>query len=172
LRPNQASPGTGDGDEERAARHTSTTSSTPVVSDQAAHKKFQPLLEPLGERHAPDCTKTSPTRGDARATTCRIHQSGIGRLHPERGAPFQLQLVARHDRQQIRGLVASRMADPIVELRPSIRVQGHRENQDAVVFEHTAHFAEDPSVILNVLDDIKGTDKVNSDREWQCIDSA
>jgi hypothetical protein len=69
-------------------------------------------------------------------------------LHPERGALFDVQLIARHDRQQVRRGVAARMADPIIELRPEIRKQGHGTNQDAVVPEDATHFAEDAPVIL------------------------
>src|ERR1700722_8131768 len=52
------------------------------------------------------------------------------------------------------------MADTIVELRPSIRMQGDGTNEAPIVLQHPAQFGEEPPIVLNVLDDIKGTDEI------------
>src|SRR3984957_7231398 len=65
------------------------------------------------------------------------------------------------------------MADPVVELGPQIGVDRHGKDQDTPVLEHAPHVSEDPLVILDVLDDIKGTDEVEFlIAEWQRADLA
>src|ERR1035438_1106923 len=94
-----------------------------------------PTRTAAGSRRAPvHSVRTSTLAGGRLGRFSLVfHRSRIRRLHPGRGAPLQVQLVARHDRQYIRRVVTSRMADAIIELRPEIRVQGHGTDQDAVV---------------------------------------
>src|SRR5579864_2894017 len=63
------------------------------------------------------------------------------------------------------------MSDPIIEFCPSIPMQGNGEDQKAVVFEHTTHFAEGPSVILGVFNDIERTYQIEfTIAEWHRAD--
>src|SRR5450432_1023035 len=63
------------------------------------------------------------------------------------------------------------MADPVVEFRPEIGTNRYGKNQNTAVFEHTAHLAEGPPVILHVLNDVKGTNEIEGlIVEWQFAD--
>ena len=87
--------------------------------DETAHQ-FQPILEQHGQRHAhpvvpehrPRAMMLEPPHGRTSASR------GLDGCIPNAALFSSCQVVARHDRQQIRRVVASRMADPIIERRP------------------------------------------------------
>src|ERR1700674_1352837 len=65
------------------------------------------------------------------------------------------------------------MAYPVVELRPQMGVDGYGADQDTVVLEPPAHFAEAPPIVLHVLDHIERADEIEFlIAEWQRVDPA
>ena len=60
-----------------------------------------------------------------------------------------------------------------IEGAPARRMQGHREDDRRVVSRDPAELAEDLPIVLDVLDDVEGTDQVEGAiGEWQAGDLA
>ena len=67
--------------------------------------------------------------------------------------------MGRKQRRQISRLIPSHVANERVEFRPESGMHGDGKDKETSLLEYAAHLAENPPVILGMLDDIKSTDQ-------------